>query len=334
MSTTRGMLREILSLAPSDSLEVELELSIGSPGQRAYAEPEAVLLEALLQTQPWQTLLQRPDGLRIERMATHSVVAVTADEVDLLVGRASRHDGATLLDAREGEALAIALAGATEYAVVAFPDGVAVHRLQRADATPWAPPVRDLGTWPDPEALLEGWSIPEILRWRTARLMASSGPLDQIAVLGTIARLWESADAAERDRALAHPDETPAGRLQRAALACTEAQLGAMKDWVAVEVVQSSADLEQIASADPASVPALTRHLVDRRDTLESISLIASLSGRGAAIPEMLASLDREVSAHLSMLVLDVPSEERCAYASAVAWRQPDAWWAALEETC
>ena len=327
-------LREILSLDPSDDLEVAFEGLIERPDPMAFAPPAPEALEPLIQTQPWQVLHEGSDGLRVERMATHPVFAVTADEVSPLVGRHARHHDATLLAARQAEVVALALAGESEYAVAASPGGVTVHRLRRAAAAPWSPPVRDLGAWPAADALLAGWSVPEALAWRVARLTSARGPLDPIAVLGTVARLWEAADAAERARALSRPDETPAGRLQRAASACTDAQIRAIGEWVAVAVVQSSADLEQIVSADPASVPALTRHLVERRDTLESVSLAASLSGRGTAIVEMLAELDREVTEHLSLLALDAPPEALCAYLSAVAWRQPDAWWAVLGETC
>lgn len=197
---------------------------------------------------------------------------------------------------------------------------------------PWptrTPPARPSLASPGAEALLGGLDAPA---WLTAPLDPSLR-LDAYAVVaavGTLGRLWSPRGtstpvAAAMARVRAH--DNPLARAIRWARALPAETCVAVTALARVEVDALAEALEALGSGDHAD-PADACAWLERRDDLASAATLLGAAGQGDALQSWLDGLDDHARTHATTWgMLSPVASPRLA---AVAWQEPEAWWAAF----
>lgn len=292
---------------------------------RATAErlgaPEASLARSDLAS--WLFILT-PGNLSVD------AVGAAVDRIDCWVIDARAEDVRVVLSGPSGQALLSFDGPTVEWGRVA---PMASAELRSLSA--WAPPERPTIASPGADALLGGFEAPS---WLTAPLDPSLR-LDAFAVVaavGTLGRLWSPrgtrtpvAEAMARVRA--HDD--PLARAIAWARTLPAEVCVAAEELSRLEVDALAGSLESL-SVGTADDLALSREdaraWLERRDDLASVATLLGALGRGAPLRAWLDSLDRHARTHATTLGALAPIDS--PRLGAVAWQEPDAWWAAYSE--
>lgn len=160
-------------------------------------------------------------------------------------------------------------------------------------------------------------------------LAESPSPVDRVASVGMVARLW-SPTKGERNDLLAARASDP----NAAAIAWFRSLSDDERAWIEERSVAEAAslleDLDAITTETDADFAATrTLDLVRRRDALESVSF---LLGPRSALATELRTLDTEVVANASGFELPV-AVRGGAWFDAVAAEDPLAWWGSVAPT-
>lgn len=293
----------------------------GATAERLGA-PEASLARSDLAS--WLFVLT-PGSLSVD------AVGAAVDRIDCWVIDARTEDVHVVLSGPSGQALLSFEGPAVEWGRVA---PVASDELRSLST--WAPPERPTIASPGADALLGGFDAPA---WLTAPL-DSSLLLDAFAVVaavGTLGRLWSPRDTRTpfveaMARVRAHDD--PLGRAIAWARTLPPEACLAAEELARLEVDALVGSLESLTlgtADDLALSPEDARAWLERRDDLASVATLLGAVGRGAPLRAWLDSLDRHARTHVSTLGALAPIGS--PRLGAVAWQEPDAWWASFSET-
>ena len=191
------------------------------------------------------------------------------------------------------------------------------------------PPRHSTMSAPAPEAMLGGLPTESWLKEHASNLASSSDPLDRVAAVGLLARLWMPAGK---------PSETQGVRPAQTAREWVGGLSNPQIDELTAKATLEAAALCDAFSALPTSLPSeknaareAVLKLVYRRDDLESVAAILRMRGREAPLREYLRLVDREAEAQLSALSL-VEGLEQDERLEQVAWQEPLSWWGRFAE--
>ncbi|MFO0609565.1 MAG: hypothetical protein U0324_40755 [Polyangiales bacterium] len=232
-----------------------------------------------------------------------------------VIGDAHAFGGCWYVDARRGRVL-VRARGLTRDCLLRFEGDVFEWFDLPAAATPAvAPPLAD--------ALLGGFDAPA---WLTAPLAQAprEDPFAVFAAVGTVGRLWAprgtSTTPAEALARLMAGDD-PMARARRWA----DAAPAEVRDAVArLASVEADVLADALDALDDAPDDAL--RWLERRDDLASVARLLA-PAPDAPLSRALAALDRRAVTHASLWRMLSPL--RSPRLDAVAWQEPDAWWAA-----
>jgi hypothetical protein len=262
------------------------------------------------------------------------VFVVSPGELSVDVAGEAIHDrDLWVIDTRKGDVL-LRLAGPSGEAVLSFEgsmfawgrvDSMVSPELQSLAA--WTPPARPSLASPGAEALLGGLDAPA---WITALLDPSLrlDPYATVAAVGTLGRLWSprgTATPIAAAMARVRANDDPLARAIRWARALTIETCVAVSELARLEVDTLAEALETMGSQDEDRADA--RDWLERRDDLASVFTLLNAAGQGGALRSWLEGLDNHARTHATMWgALSPVASPRLA---AVAWQEPDAWWAA-----
>lgn len=263
------------------------------------------------------------------------VFVVSPGELSVDVAGDAIHDrDLWVIDTRKGDVL-LRLAGPSGQAVLSFEgtmftwgrvDPMVSAELQSLAA--WTPPTRPPLDSPGTETLLGGFDAPS---WLTAPLDPSLR-LDSYAVVaavGTLGRLWSprgTATPVAAAMARVRAGDDPLARAIRWARALPAETCVAATELARLEVDALAEALEALgfeSSDDQADA----RDWLERRDDLASVATLLGAVGQGNALRQWLEGLDDRARTHATMWGLLSPVTS--PRLEAVAWQEPDAWWAA-----
>ncbi|MFW5740132.1 MAG: hypothetical protein ACOC1F_07180 [Myxococcota bacterium] len=247
---------------------------------------------------------------------------LSADEFMLADGGAARVDGP------QGSALVVCGDGGK----------AAVFELSSprlAELAAWEPGEAAVVTPPAPSKLTGGLAIEPWLAAAVHDALESDAPLDRVAAVGLMGRLWSPVDradaAAARQRSLAGAGPGQDGRAWWASI--PEAEREGLVSTALLRVddlADALGDLSDHVAEDPeAARPALLRWL-HARDDLASVAFLARSSSPGGVLETALQRLDEAAAAHHSMWAF-VPAfeDERL---QAVAECEFEVWWGRLAQ--
>ncbi len=314
-----GALTRVAHAAPPEAL-------------RAEGAPLRALLALVATALAWQPAVDDLPELSLYRAEVESGFLAVPPEALVGVVTGTPVTGGELVgfDTR-GERVVVRIAGADgrAYVVDARDGHVDVHveadALDGLDAPAAAPAdvgIPDVASWAS-AAQAEGW-----LAETAVRLAAGPSAVERAAAAGVLARLWtppEGGAIAAAD----HPRERVrawVGALPADTLAALETR-AVERAWALVERI---ADLDGLP--DPVR-DAEVASLVRDRDDLQSVRRALRLGGAGSRLAEALALVDRTAAEHMSALADHLPALDADPDAdrwSAVAWQEPDAWWAGV----
>jgi len=248
------------------------------------------------------------------------------------VGDAHASDGCWYVDARRGRVL-VRARGLTGDCLLRFEGDVfewfdlptAASPAMRSLAA-WSPPATPAVDPPPVDALLGGFDAPA---WLTAPLASAprEDPFAVFAAVGGVGRLWAPRGTATPPaEALARlmADDDPMARARRWADATSAEVRDAASRLASVEADALADALEALADGDDRRDDAL--RWLERRDDLASVARLLA-PAPDAPLARALAALDRRATTHASLWRMLSPL--RSPRLDAVAWQEPDAWWAA-----
>ncbi|MFZ5476830.1 MAG: hypothetical protein ACOZNI_08655 [Myxococcota bacterium] len=315
MAADRALL-DLLGVAGPEALVRVGHAATPAP-TRAEGFVARALPELLARSELW---LDVPAGAKVYRAEPEPGFVAVAEEdlVEVVSGAETRVHGLAGFDSRGARVVLRVRGDAGEPRIVDVRDGE-VEVWAVADALASLPPsastvpevaAPDVAAW---SAGAEPW-----LAAAAAALAASPAVVDRLAAAGLLARLWTEGDSPrERVRAWAKG-------LGAAALAAVET-LAVGRAWDLAERIAGVGELPG-AIADEA-VAAMVRE----RDDLQSVRRVLKLAGEGDRLVEALARADRAAAVHASALADHLPhadDDPETDRWSAVAWQEPDAWWA------
>lgn len=188
-------------------------------------------------------------------------------------------------------------------------------------AVPPEPPVPQVRAWSDAAG-----AAPWLAR-DAARLASSADPVDRAAGAGMLSRLWERPDPRVAVAA------SPTGAVRAWARGLAAGQVEALEGAAVARAWTLGERIASVAALPPDLAGEEVRAVVLDRDDLQSVRRVLRLAGAGAALAGALASVDDAAAACLSELADLLPAIEDDLDADrwhAVAWQEPDAWWASL----
>lgn len=193
----------------------------------------------------------------------------------------------------------------------------------------WAPSDIPTVDPPSVDALLGGFDAPA---WLTTPL-AQVSPKDPFAVfaaVGTVGRLWAprgTSTPASEALARLMADDDPMARASRWGEAVSENVRDVVSRLAAVEADALSDALDDLQDAlqDETSARDDAIRWLERRDDLASVIRLVA-PARDAPLLRAVVALDRRASTHASLWRALSPL--RSPRLDAVAWQEPDAWWA------
>jgi len=339
MTTPSDKMRDALALTDHDRLELTHDVAASPDEHQGRGALELISAVLLLSASPALRSATAVEGFPgyLHRVAQHDQVVVIESEhpVVLLYGEGLPIDGGYALDARIGEAAALVLANGQEYVVQASHDHLASGQLERGAGAlaDWQPRAPQLGAPPLAEELLAGGLAAGWLQERLSELTSAAWPLDSVAVVGTVVRLWTPSERQAKLALLRGEARSPADRAREWAATLSPGAIADIERLAVLEATALDRDLDTLheLAAQDEPLDALVRHLVARRDALESVSSVLSDARAGAALRSCLALVDEHAEASLSELPCQ-PVDPSLEWLTQVAWQQPDAWWAGLVE--
>lgn len=337
MNKNLDLLREALSLDASTTL-VELQRApVPSDVQEARGGQALLALDSLLARNPVFDGIPAPDALRAEvsRLSAHPAVICVESEQPVLPALGAylvEPEGAVVLDGREQPAAALVVVEGEEYLIIAEPQGA---RYLRVDGPPlrggWQGEAPDLGDPPSVDEVLAGWPTADWLRERAQALQGSPLPLDRVAALGTIRRLWLPEGREAQLEVLRTGKRGPADTVTAWARSLDPRQRDTLERLIRVQADQLQRRLEDLTEqpVEPEAERVVALELADRRDALEAAVAVLALGG----VPHHVLSLLRDLDREAAELWTQLPAGGILAdldWLGAVAAGAPDAWWAAF----
>jgi hypothetical protein len=245
-------------------------------------------------------------------------------------------DDVWYVDARAGEALVRArgLAGdlllrfeGTVFEWYDLPTAASAAMRSLAD---WSPPDAPAVDAPAADALLGGFDAPA---WMTAPLARAprEDPYAVCAAVGTLGRLWAPRGTATPPAdALARlmDDDDPMARARHWFAALPQDTRDVVDDLARAEAASLADALDALATAaedDRDLAREDAARWLERRDGLASIVRLRRHAPDGA-LAQSLFALDRRAATLTTLWRLLAPI--RTPRLDAVAWQEPDAWWA------
>ncbi len=249
-------------------------------------------------------------GLRVLRWRLDPAVAeVAAPDVVAIDGAASQTPaGSYLLDSRTAEVLLRFRDRGQRLELSLRRGHVALFSLELL--------AEDLPAF-EPLVATGGAALEEWLAEHLEALRASDRGVATVAAAGALLRFFGPLE--DDDPALGPPTVV---RGVRAWARSVEENA-----WPALTAAASEQVAELIVRLDADVADAL--ELAHRRDMLESVAVVASLVGRGAALRARLDELDERATHELTRLTESTPTTDDPRL-RAVAWSEPEAWWGTL----
>lgn len=335
---THDALREALGLAPEDRLEshtrhpARRDRSV----QHGFAAGELTDLQALLDTDP--TLLpplQAPDDVQLYPVAGEPglLALATSDpaaEVQAVLGILAPQETWFVIDGRAGLAAARVQSLDAEWVVSVDPTGrVEVLAVERSGPVArWRPEPAAVGDPPSTDALLEGHGCDPDLRARLQALTDTGWALDEVARVGTLARLWTPTTRQARLEALRTRTLPPIDRARAWADGLDARVIATLRHLCDLEIERLHDTLDGIEEDPEAADAAVALELASRRDALESVEHLLRGRPEPLSLGPPLTILDGRATSLWSALP-EADSLGHVAWLRQVAVGRPDGWWTA-----
>ncbi len=174
------------------------------------------------------------------------------------------------------------------------------------------------------------------LQTRYEQVRSSPDPIDRVAGVGLVARLWEPPDAAGRRHLLAirRGEPRPSDRVRAWTANVPPASWRDIEGWALHRCTSLQTGWGELAAllAEDEDAAAARRavFLVELRDDLDSVALVLRLAGHGATLTRALERSDDEAAVHGTALMDAWPTGALSDRLRALACIRPDAWWSEL----
>lgn len=256
------------------------------------------------------------------------VVFDTEAPPTVLSGDLARFGDGWALDGRRELAAASLSTGDEEIVVGVFPDGTVQLVSMTPDPISWTPPPPDIGGPPSLDALLAGASCLSCVRRHLEALASSEWPLDRVAAVGGVARLWRPESLAEVKRAVASRSSSPSARARGWSSELSDSALDDIGHMAFLDVEELWAMLDEVGEVEEEDEGPYALAVARRRDALTSVLEVIPPGELAGDLAAALRAVDDAFTAEWSALppagILEAED-----WLIEVAAADPDAWWSA-----
>lgn len=180
----------------------------------------------------------------------------------------------------------------------------------------WSPPAEPVLSVPTWDEIMGGLSHADWMREAVDGLQTSPSPLDHLASLGMIVRLWMPTERAERDGILSRRMEDPNARIM-AFLETIDAET--LDGLDSLFTAHLSCMISDAQRDDLREDPVQMRMLMYERDAAESILSMHEHLGRGRGNRDLLDLIDQRMRQGIEVEADD--------WLAAVYANEPYSWW-------